>query len=163
MSADQINSISFPMLTQVGGNIFLQSSEVLDCAPLKSMYISNNLEGEFYCEGAPTPSPSHNSTSSPASRKAGLSAGAKGGIIAASVVVAILVVATAAFIILKRRRNVVIPPTTEMQVEDESKDPKLAELEQDRYQNRSELLATPNQVSELHGDHRWQQAGPGQY
>jgi hypothetical protein len=162
MSANQIDSISVPMVTNIGGNLFLQSSEVLNCAPLRNMYINGYIGGEFYCEGAAVPTSSravtsatsrtgsaalvtsttHTSTSS----SGGLSASAKGGIIAGAVVAAILVVSIAAFIVLQRRRKLVTSPTTA------SKHPKLSELPQGRHYERSELLATPNQVSELHGD-----------
>jgi hypothetical protein len=191
MSLIRFDSVSFPALTRIGGNLLVQSTKVVDCAPFKQLFISGNVGGTFSCTAA-TASTSSKSTSSATSTSGrstttsstsppsgtplpgGLSTGAIAGIAVGAAVVAIAAL-LAVFILVRRRRraqsvgatrpvgdkpgqgaiymNDRIGYKAEM---DGTHHMVPSELPQGHYYDpRSELEATPNQVSEMHGDHRY--------
>jgi len=135
----------------------------LDCEYFRQLYINGGITGSYTCQGAPLPRPTASSAASatptstnPASSPGGgLSAGAKGGIIAAAVVVAGLAVFGIVIMIRRKHREKVgreMTTVAEMAVDNEPKNSEPRELPHDERYGRSELEVTPNEVAELHGD-----------
>src|SRR5271168_3050088 len=52
MSLIRFDSVSLPALTHIGGNLLVQSTKVVDCAPFKQLFISGNVGGTFSCTAA---------------------------------------------------------------------------------------------------------------
>jgi len=173
--ANSTDSVEFPALNYVGGNLFLESSNYIDCAPFRQLYVNGGIKGSFTCTGAvtPTTSPAATMTSAAltpisAGSSRGLSAGAKGGIIAGTIVAGLLLVGFSAFIILRRHSRGTTNAAESSRVlqaqypersdfgptafSNEAESPRSTELTADYRIRRSEMAAMPNQVSELHGD-----------
>ena len=174
-SANSTNSAEFPALNYVGGNLFLESSNYIDCAPFRQLYVNGGIKGSLTCTGAATPTTGPAATmttaaltSISAGSSGGLSAGAKGGIIAGAIVAGLLLVGSSAFIILRRHGRGATNAAESSRVlrdqypersgfgptafSNEAQSPRSAELPADHQVRRSEMAAMPNQVSELRGD-----------
>jgi hypothetical protein len=158
--ANSTDSPEFPALNYVGGNLFLESSNYIDCAPFRQLYVNGGIKGSLTCTGAATPTKGPAATMTTvaltpnsAGSSRGLSVGAKGGIIAGAIVAGLLLVGSLAFMILRRHRrgttNAVGSPRT---LQDHYRSPRLTELPAGHQVRRSEMAAMPNQVSELRGD-----------
>jgi hypothetical protein len=173
--ANSTDSAEFPALNYVGGNLFLESSNYIDCAPFRQLYVNGGIKGSLTCTGAATPTTGPTATmttaaltSISAGSSGGLSAGAKGGIIAGAIVAGLLLVGSSAFIILRRHgRGATNAAESSRVLQDqypersgfgptafsnEAQSPWSAELPADHQVRRSEMAAMPNQVSELRGD-----------
>src|SRR5436853_1741333 len=98
MSLIRFDSVSFPALTHIGGNLLVQSTKVVDCTPFKQLFISGNVGGTFSCTAATASAAgkstsSGGSTTSPTSQPSGtplpggLSTGAIAGIAIGAAVV----------------------------------------------------------------------------
>jgi len=174
-SANSTDSPEFPALNYVGGNLFLESSNYIDCAPFRQLYVNGGIKGSFTCTGAATPTtgPAATTTSAAlapisAGSSGGLSGGAKGGIIAGAIVAGLLLVGFSAFIILRRHSRSTANAAESSRVlqdqypersgfgptafSNEAQSLRSAELPADHQIRRSEMAAIPNQVSELRGD-----------
>ena len=187
-SANCVHSPEFPALNYVGGNFFLESTNYIDCAPFRQLYVNNGIMGSFICTGAAAPmtgltvtktGPAATTTGTAATTTSaaltpsavssrGLSAGAKGGIIAGAIVAGLLLVGFSAFIILRRHSRGTTNAAESSGVlrdqypershsgptafSNEARSPRLAELPADHQVRRSEMAAMPSQVSELRGD-----------
>jgi hypothetical protein len=174
-SANSTNSPEFPNLNYVGGNFFLESSNYIDCAPFRQLYVNGGIKGSLTCTGATTPTTGPAATMTTvaltpnsAGSSGGLSAGAKGGIIAGAIVAGLLLVGFLAFMILRRHRGGTTnaaessramqdhyPGRSDFRLtvfSNESRSPRLTELPAGHQVRRSEMAAMPNQVSELRGD-----------
>lgn len=99
---------SFPALNKIAGDVFIQSSQPLDCAPFQELSRDGKVGGTFFCEGATTttaaPSSSATLSPPPPPSSVSISAGAKGGIAAGAVVFALLLVSGTLVIFFRRRR-----------------------------------------------------------
>src|SRR5277367_3971385 len=114
MSLIRFDSVSFPALTRIGGNLLVQSTKVVDCAPFKQLFISGNIGGTFSCTAAIATaatstsggSTTTSSTSQPSGTPlpGGLSTGAIAGIAVGAAVVAIAAL-LAVFILVRSRRR----------------------------------------------------------
>ena len=174
-SANSTDSPEFPALNYVGGNLFLESSKYIDCAPFRQLYVNGGIKGSLTCTGVamPTTGPAATMTTTAltpnsAGSSGGLSAGAKGGIIAGAIVAGLLLVGLLAFMILRRHsRGTTNAAESSKALQDhypersdvrptasssEARSPRLTELPADHQVRRSEMAAMPNQVSELRGD-----------
>jgi hypothetical protein len=160
-AADDHNSIfSFPALYRIAGNVFVQSSQPLDCTPLQQLSSEGKVGGSFFCGGSAT-SPTSVQPSGPAapisssllSTPTHLSAGAKGGISAGAIIGGLILLAV---VVLFARRRQSSPhqqaQETARQDKADSQNPK--ELPGVYEEHRRELEAMPNQVHELGGDHK---------
>jgi hypothetical protein len=96
----------FPALNKIVGDVFIQSSQPLDCAPFQELSRDGKVGGTFFCEGATTTAaPSSSATlSPPPPGSVSISAGAKGGIAAGAAVFALLLFSGALVIFFRRRR-----------------------------------------------------------
>jgi hypothetical protein len=171
-SANSTDSPEFPALNYVGGNLFLESSKYIDCAPFRQLYVNGGIKGSLTCTGVATPTTGPVATMTTtaltpnsAGSSGGLSAGAKGGIIAGAIVAGLLLVG---FLILRRHsRGTTNAAESSRALQDhypersdfrptassnEARSPRLTELPADHQVRRSEMAAMPNQVSELRGD-----------
>jgi hypothetical protein len=160
-AADDHNSISsFPALYKIAGNVFVQSSQPLDCTPLQQLSSEGKVGGSFFCGGsatsptsAPPSGPAGPISSSPLSTPPHLSAGAKGGISAGAIIGGLILLAV---VVLFARRRQSSPhqqaQETTRQDEADSQNPK--ELPGVHEEHRQELGAAPNQVHELGGGHK---------
>jgi hypothetical protein len=160
MSLIRFDSVSLPALTHIGGNLLVQSTKVVDCAPFKQLFINGDVGGTFSCTAATAST----STSRPsgAPLRGGLSTGAIAGIAVGAVVVAIAAL-LAVFILVRSRRRAQSVGTMKpvgdkpgqggYQAEMDGTNHMVpSELPQGHYYgSRPELEATPNQVSELQG------------
>jgi hypothetical protein len=148
-----LNSLSFPNLTHIGGDLFLSNTNAFDCEPFRQRFINGDIAGSFTCQGATMPKSAASSVSSSGS---GLSAGAKGGIAAGAVVGGLAVIGFVIVIMMKRKRREKAKRGTTTAVEiaaDRKANPSgPSELPQYEHQGRSELEGTPNEVAELQGD-----------
>lgn len=180
MSLIRFDSVSLPALTRIGGNLLLQSTKVVDCAPFKQLFISGNVGGTFSCTAATsskstsgaTSTSGGSSTSQPsgAPLPGGLSTGAIAGIAVSAAVVATAALLAVFILVRSRRRAQSVGATrpvgdklgqgatymndiTGYKAEmDGTHHIVPSELPQGHYYDlRPELEATPNQVSELHG------------
>jgi hypothetical protein len=181
MSLIRFDSVSLPALTRIGGNLLVQSTKVVDCAPFKQLFISGNVRGTFSCTAA-TASTSSKSTSGATSAVtstsggsttpsgAPLSTGAIAGIAVGAAVVAIAALLAVFILVRSRRRAQSVGATRPVGDKlgqgavymndiagykaemDGTHYIVPSELPQGHYYDpRPELEATPNQVSELHG------------
>lgn len=50
-AANQVDSPHFPSLAYVGCNLFLRSSNSIDCAPFRQLYVNGSIKGSFSCTG----------------------------------------------------------------------------------------------------------------
>jgi hypothetical protein len=148
-----LNSLSFPNLTHVGGDLFLSNTKGLDCEPFRQLFINGDIAGSFTCQGATMPSPAASSVSSSGG---GLSAGATGGIAAGAIVAGLAVIGFVMVIMIKRKRREKAKRGTTTAVEiaanSKAKSSEPSELPHNEHHGRSELEGTPNEVAELHGD-----------
>jgi hypothetical protein len=174
-SANSTDSPEFPTLNYIGGNLFLESSNYIDCAPFRQLYVNGGIKGSLTCTGATTPTTGPAATMTTvaltpnsAGSTGGLSAGAKGGIIAGAIVAGLLLVGFLAFMILRRYRRGTTnaaggsramqdhyPGRSDFRLtvfSNEPRSPRLTELPAGYQVRRSEMAAMPNQVSELRGD-----------
>lgn len=108
--------------------------------------LTASLSGTSY-KGSTTPTASASTILN--SSGAGLSTGAKGGIITGSIIAGLALIGFAAFLVVRKRRNTTAAtrPTG-----DEAKPTPALEMPPDTNYGQPELEATPTQVAELRGD-----------
>lgn len=156
------NSLNFPNLAYIDGNLFLRSTKYLDCGPFQQLYLNGGITGSFVCVGAPTSSSTASSEASATSARTsitsssggGLSAGAKGGIIVAAIVAGLAVIGVVLVIRRKQHQRAIGETTraTNMAVTNEPQTYGVEGIAAERELGHSELEAPPNQVAELRGD-----------
>jgi hypothetical protein len=148
-----LNSLSFPNLTHVGGDLFLSNTKSFDCEPFRQLFINGDIAGSFTCQGATMPKPAASSASSSGG---GLSAGAKGGIAAGAVVAGLAVIGFVIVMMIKRKRREKAkrgtPAAVEIAGDSKATPSEPSELPHSDHHGRSELEGTPNEVAELYGD-----------
>jgi len=142
--------------------LFLQSTKDFDCGPFQQLYLNGGITGSYVCLGSPAssstvisgPSATSSSTNTTSSSIGGLSAGAKGGIIAAAIVAGLAVIGAVLAIRHKRHQRVSrgTAGVTGVVVANKAKPVESRELPQDQNYGRLELEASPNEVAELRGD-----------
>ena len=158
-----MNSVSLPGLSTVAGDFIMRSSKPLDCGHFQQYQADDFIRGSFLCEGTPLKTATGTMTSTGPSRATnpespvpnGISSAAKGGIAAGTTIAAILILLLA-FCIIKRRRRA---RNRHLGIQNQTQQQR-HELPQGRHYDRVELNATPNQVSELIGDHTYSTLPP---
>jgi hypothetical protein len=160
-AADDHNSISsFPALYRIAGNVFVQSSQPLDCTPLQQLSSEGKVGGSFFCGGSAT-SPTSGQPSGPAapisssllSTPTHLSAGAKGGISAGAIIGGLILLAVVV-LFARRRQSSPHQQAQEAARQDKANSQNPKELPGVYEEHRRELEAMPNQVHELGGDRK---------
>jgi hypothetical protein len=97
----------FPAHNKIAGDVFIQSSQPLDCALFQELSRDAKVGGTFFCEAATTTTAAPSSAATPSPPSSGsvsLSAGTKGGIAAGAVVFALLLLSGALIVFFRRRR-----------------------------------------------------------
>jgi predicted lipid-binding transport protein (Tim44 family) len=147
----------------VNGNLHIQSSMPLDCSAFQKMSANGNIGGSFLCEEVGsrpvgTNPPTSTATATASSHwSARLSDGAKGGIIAGSVIGALTLVALVAFLVISRRRKASStsdPSTKQAAGSTDAADRKQFDSHEKSFgtrQERAELVGSPEQTSDVRG------------
>ena len=142
--------------------MFLQGTKDFNCGPFQQLYLNGGVIGSYVCLGSPAssstiisgPSATSVRTNTTSSSTGGLSAGAKGGIIAAAIIAGLAVIGAVLVIKHKRHQRASggTAGVTGVVVANKPEPVESRELPQDENYGRLELEASPNQVSELRGD-----------
>jgi hypothetical protein len=176
-SDHQFSISEFPALSSIAGDVYVKSSQPLDCTPLQQLSSEGKVAGTFFCAGgtsASTPSattgalgtPTASTSSQTTVSSSGLSAGAVGGIAAGVAVVVVVLLGAIIFFCLRSRKKRRIeelpqqyPKESDRNIPPDSavastKTPTLPishELEVTQSNERLELEAPPNHAHELGG------------
>ena len=156
------DSLHFPALTSVTGNVILQSVNCSDCKQFRQLAAAGTIKGIVFCSGSSSnvravtpvspPPPTASSTITPAGIKqhdGSLSGGAIAGTAVAAVVGWFAIIGTLAIILVRRRRKRALE----------------AAVEKDRNSQSSVLMVqklprelSSNNIHELAGDSRYRPA-----
>src|SRR5271156_6374784 len=166
--------VDLPALSAVKGDVYIRGATGLNC----SLFNHVSIDGTFDCEGTAIPlstSITTGSTSTTASRTSshpsatlstasatsmGLSSAAKGGIGGGVAAGALLIIVLAVWYFWQKRRSSSAFPDKDPEHKKTHGKVAAAELPLGRHHERSELGASPNQVSELTGDQEYRPRPP---
>lgn len=176
--------VDLPVLSTVNGDFYVRGATSLNCGLFNHVYVN----GTFDCEGtavplstsittsptstATSPTSSHRSatgsttsatssgTSTASAASTGLSSAAKGGIGGGVAGGALVIIVLAVWYFWQKRRSFSTFPDKGLGEKKTQGKIATAELPQGHHHERSELEASPNQVSELTGDQEYRPRPP---
>jgi hypothetical protein len=162
--------VDLPALSAVKGNLYVRGATSFNC----NSFTRVNISGSLDCSGiwAPlststTAGPTSTATSNTSSTlstasatSAGLSSAAKGGIGGGITSAVLFTIVLTLWYFWHKRRSSSTLPSKDSEHEKFHKGPVAAELPLGRHNERAELEASPNQVSELFGDHEYRPRSP---
>jgi hypothetical protein len=149
-----------PVLSAVKGNIYIRGATGLNCSLFNHVSISGTLDCEGTAVPLSTPTTTGSTSTVTSATSTGLSTAAKGGIGGGVAAGALFIIALAVWYSWQKRRSSSTSPDKDP--EHKKTDGKIAaaELPLGRHHERSELQASPNQVSELTGDQEYRPRSP---